>query len=96
MATLNGCRSGLDSTSKGQRKSFHEATTVKIVTTARAGRESGRIMRLKICQPFAPSRRAASVNSVGIVSKKLFRIKIFKALAAPGSQTPAQVLISET
>src|SRR6202165_369069 len=96
MATLNGCRPGLKSTSNGQRKSFHEATTVKIATTASAGRDSGSMMRVKSCQPFAPSRRAASVNSVGTVSKKLFRIRMFKALAASGSQTPAQLLISDT
>src|SRR5437660_1702166 len=94
MATLNGWTSALNNTSKGHRKSFHEATTVKIVTTARAGRDSGRMIRLKSCQAFAPSSRAASVNSDGIASKKLFKIRMFKALAASGSQTPAQLLMS--
>src|SRR5215469_8460980 len=91
-----GCKSSCASTRSGQRKSFQEATTVKIVTTANAGRERGNIILVKSCQAFAPSRRAASVSSLGTVSKKLLSTRILKAFAASGNQTPPQELKSDT
>ena len=43
---------------------------VKMVTVARPGLESGRMMRVKICHGLAPSMRAASSRSRGMLAKK--------------------------
>src|ERR1051326_5284920 len=82
-------------TSSGHRKSFHVAKMVNIETTVSAGSEFGSTMRLKICQEFAPSILAASINSLGRVSKKLFRMMMLKALAASGSQMAHHVFTNE-
>src|SRR5579885_984471 len=82
-------------TSSGHRKSFHVAKIVNIETTVSTGRELGSTIRVKICQALAPSILAASINSLGRVSKKLFRMMMLKALAASGSQIAHQVLIRE-
>src|SRR5690348_2249426 len=82
-------------TISGQRKSFHVAKIVNIETTASAGSEFGNMMRVKICQAFAPSILAASINSLGIVLKKVVSTMMLKAFAASGNQIAHQVFTSE-
>ena len=54
---------------KGQRKLFHALMNTKIATAARMGRESGRMIWVKIRIRLAPSITAASSSSRGIWSK---------------------------
>src|SRR5690242_10275007 len=90
-----GWLSGSLMTRSGHRKSFHVAKMVNIETTVSAGSELGSTMRMKICHELAPSILAASINSLGRVSKKLLRMMMLKALAASGNQTAHQVFTSE-
>src|SRR5713226_5629637 len=53
----------------GQRKLFHWSTNANTASVARAGRDSGSTTRQKIAHSPAPSSRAASSSSRGIVWK---------------------------
>src|SRR5258708_40026037 len=66
-----------------------------MATTANAGRDSGKMMRVKICSAFAPSMRAASTRTLGIESKKLLITMMINAWAASGSQTDHQLSVRE-
>src|SRR5881628_830364 len=61
--------SGLLTAIRGHRKSFHADRNAKIASALRTGCESGSRMRVKIYQGPAPSMRAASSSSAGIVRK---------------------------
>ncbi len=52
-------------------------------TTARTGAASGRTTPQKICAGVAPSTRADSSSSRGIVSKKPFISHVFTPIAPP-------------
>ena len=67
--TDSGCRSGLRSTSSGQRKSFHDAMTAKTETTPRIGLLIGSTIDQKSRNGPAPSIWAASKISRGRLSK---------------------------
>src|SRR5215469_3703933 len=81
-------------TMSGHRKSFQVAKIVNIETTVSAGSELGSTMRVKICHELAPSILAASINSLGSVSKKLLRMMMLNAFAASGSQIAHHVFTS--
>lgn len=68
-ATLIGCLSVSENTISGQRKSCHTATSAKIDTTPRTGRDRGRTMDHRVRSLPAPSISAASRTSRGIWSK---------------------------
>ena len=53
----------------GVKKSFHDHRNVKMAIVASAGVLRGRIRRVRIWNVFAPSMRAASSSSIGIVVK---------------------------
>src|SRR5215217_2224545 len=67
--------------SSGPCKSFHEYRKVITATVASTGVESGSTTCVKICHSFAPSTRAASESSGGMVLKNWRSRKISKALA---------------
>ena len=56
-------------TSRGQRKSFHANRKLKIASVAKAGMESGTMMRKNVPMRLQPSMRAASSSSTGIEAK---------------------------
>src|ERR1700691_6635907 len=91
MPTFSVSRLGLYpySTSSGQRKSFQTATSAKIETTARIGREIGSTTERNVRSGEAPSIAAACSSSVGTESKNRLSRKILKALATEGSQMAA-------
>ena len=60
----------------GQRKLFHWSTKETTASVASAGLESGRTTRRKIVHSPAPSSRAASSSSRGIVRKNWRNRKI--------------------
>ena len=45
------------------------AATLRMVTTSTVGSSSGQMMWRKICQPEAPSTRAASIGSRGMAAR---------------------------
>ncbi len=81
------------STSSGHRKSFQAATTAKIDTTPRMGREIGSTIERRVRSADAPSIAAAASSSSGIESKKRLSRKMLKALATEGSQIASGVPI---
>ena len=84
--TESGCLSGFVSTSNGQRKSFHDASTANTETTPRIGRDIGSTTETKSRNGPAPSMRAASKISRGRLSKKRVTRTTLNALAPAGSQ----------
>src|ERR1022692_3671918 len=95
MPTLSVSRLGLypPSTSSGQRKSFQTATTAKMETTPRIGRDMGSTTLRRVRSGDAPSIADASISSLGIESKNRLSRKILKALATDGSQMASGVPI---
>src|SRR5258708_2355355 len=85
--TESGCLFGSVRTSKGQRKSFHDASSAKTDTTPRIGRDIGKTIEVKRRNGPQPSIRAASKISRGRLSKKRFISTTLNALAPAGSQT---------
>src|SRR5450432_368481 len=83
---LTVCFDGFVSTRSGHRKSFQTATTAKIDTTPRIGREIGNTTDHSDRTGPAPSMAAAASNSSGIESKNRLRRKMLKPLATDGSQ----------
>lgn len=77
----------------GHRKLFHPAMNVKIPCTAMIGLEIGRINCMNTRNSLAPSRRAASSSSSGIVDINCLNKKILNAPTKPGRTTPAIVLV---
>ena len=84
--TESGCLFGFVSTSSGQRKSFHDASTAKTETTPRIGFDIGSTIDKKSRNGPAPSMRAASKISRGRLSKKRLTSTTLNALAPAGSQ----------
>jgi hypothetical protein len=80
--------SGLLIAISGHRKSFHAERNAKMASAAST--ESGRMIREKTCQGPAPSMRAASSSSRGMVRKNWRRRKTPKAksMAASGTIRP--------
>lgn len=66
----------------------------KIATTASAGRHSGSMIRVKMRQSPAPSIRAASMSSSGIVSMYWRSRKTPVGVAAGGMIRPHRELTS--
>src|SRR5947209_2979416 len=63
----------------GSKKLFQVHQKLKVTTVAIAGLLSGTMMLQRICKTFAPSIRAASSSSRGIVEKNWRSMKIRKA-----------------
>jgi hypothetical protein len=74
----------------GHRKSFHAERKAKMASAASTGCDSGRMIREKTCQGPAPSMRAASSSSRGIVRKNWRSRKTpnAKSMAASGTIRP--------
>src|ERR1700740_494872 len=85
--TDSGWMSGFASTSNGQRKSFHEASTAKTETTPRIGFDIGSTILQKSAKGPAPATPAASKISRGRLSKKRVTRMTLNALAPAGSHT---------
>src|SRR2546425_7764619 len=66
-ATGSGNMSGLFTAINGHRKSFHAERKAKMPSAASTGCDSGSTIRVNTCQALAPSIRAASSSSPGIV-----------------------------
>ncbi len=56
-------------TTSGQKKLFHAYRNVNVASVASCGTVAGTIMRSRICQREAPSMKAASSISFGMVIK---------------------------
>lgn len=67
MPTLSAMLTSRVVTIRGHRRSFQLHSTVTIATANRLGFASGSITFQNTCHGFAPSRRAASSSSFGIV-----------------------------
>src|SRR5258706_1218475 len=77
---------GLVRKSNGPVKSFHAHRKVNTVTVASTGTERGKTSCLKICHSEAPSTRAASHISSGMVRKNCRNRKTSYAFAKkPGT-----------
>ncbi len=83
------------STRFGQRKSAHAALMARIDTTPRIGFDIGRTIDQNSRKVPAPSVRAASKISCGMLSKKRITSSTLNALAPAGSHTAQNVLMSE-
>src|SRR5215510_8555336 len=78
----------------GHRKSFHAERKAKMASAARTGWDSGSTIRVNTCQALAPSMRAASSSSAGMVRKNCRSRNTPKAkvVAASGTIRPGNVL----
>lgn len=79
---------------KGHKKLFHEPQKVKIVKQATRGFEIGKTIERKILNSFAPSIRAISKSSEGMVLIYCLAKNIAPAPAAIGRKIPGYVLIN--
>src|SRR3954454_1100813 len=68
-ATVTGCCDGEKTTVTPKRKSFQILVNWKMPTTTKAGRPSGNMICQKILISPAPSIRAASMSSFGMLEK---------------------------
>src|SRR3954447_11659898 len=68
-ATVTGCCEGEKTTVTPKRKSFQILVNWKMPTTTKAGRPSGNMICQKILISPAPSIRAASMSSFGMLEK---------------------------
>src|SRR5215207_2585299 len=73
--------SGVARIINGQRKSFQKKTKAKTPTAANAGLERGRMICMKMRQREAPSIKAASSYSLGMLIKNWRSKKMFHAEA---------------
>ena len=81
------------STISGHRKSFQRHMTEKMASTASAGAVSGRTIRQNTRHSLAPSMRAASISSSGIVSMYWRSRNTPVGVAAGGRITPHSELV---
>src|SRR4029077_4996549 len=89
--TESGCLFGFVRTSRGHRKSFHDASRANIETTPRIGFDIGSTILQKSWKGPAPSISAASKISRGRLSKKRVTRITLNALAPAGSHTAQYV-----
>src|SRR5665647_2649343 len=76
MATEAGCLSGLSSRTNGTKKFPQALMNVKMNTTDRPGRMSGKTIARRARMADAPSTQAASSRLIGIESMKFLLIQI--------------------
>src|SRR5580704_7205779 len=74
-ATVTGCALGLGKMVTPKRKSFQMLVNWKMATTTKAGKANGNITKRKVRMTPAPSIRAASTSSSGILAKKFRKIR---------------------
>jgi hypothetical protein len=80
----------------GARKSFHVAWKAKIATANKTGFDSGSMIRHQIPSSFAPSIRAASTRSAGIVRKNCRIKKINKGVPKKAGATSGQNVLIQS